>query len=437
MRKKYKILSFKASGTVIPHSLTDVQTTLSEMGHRVFVIDLPAIEDVKLNEIAIMDALVDINPDLVITIDSVGLIPCQYLTFSPKMKVISWFFDDPVPFLQGMDVTLFNSRYHLFSWDRAYEDVVKKMGVSRFYYMPFATNPKIYQPLKCEKKYDVSFVGTWSEKRGKVLRSLAENGVKIDLFGNTKWLEYKHPNICFHGFADNRNECPQIYSQSKINLNITNEQLLTALPLRIFDVGICKTFLLTDYREDAEKLFSRDELVIYHDMDDLISKISYYLKNDNERDSISQKMYEKVSAEFTYRVKLEQILELTVGDKMQIPDVQLDAKELNALWKKALSLMHFSKYEEAISHLNFINSVLTPNAQIRIVIALTLAVCLKMSGRENEAENLVKNNQILQASYARLGSIKDYGEFRAALYYLKENSFNSEGEVPNGIALRV
>jgi hypothetical protein len=116
MRKKYKILSFKGSGTVIPHSLTDVQTTLSEMGHRVFVIDLPAIEDVKLNEIAIMDALVDINPDLVITIDSVGLIPCQYLTFSPKMKVISWFFDDPVPFLQGMDVTLFNSRYHLFSW---------------------------------------------------------------------------------------------------------------------------------------------------------------------------------------------------------------------------------------------------------------------------------------------------------------------------------
>ncbi len=143
MKKRLKILSFKAVGTVIPHTLEDVQLTLSDMGHRVFVVDIPAIEENHLKEIAIMDALVDVDPDLVFTIDSVGLLPYQYLTMRPEMKVISWFFDDPSAFLKDMDVSLFNSRYHLFCWDKAYEDVVKSLGVSRFSYMPFATNPKV------------------------------------------------------------------------------------------------------------------------------------------------------------------------------------------------------------------------------------------------------------------------------------------------------
>ena len=71
------------------------------------------------------------------------------------------------------------------------------------------------------------------------MKELADRGVEIYLFGNSQWGSLNHPGIRFHGFADNRTECPDIYSQSKINLNITNEQLLTSLPVRIFDVGAC------------------------------------------------------------------------------------------------------------------------------------------------------------------------------------------------------
>ena len=438
MKKRLKILSFKAVGTVIPHTLEDVQTTLSEMGHRVFVIDIPAIKENHLKEIAIMDALVDVDPDMVFTIDSVGLLPYQYLTMRPEMKVISWFFDDPSSFIQGMDVSLFNSRYHLFCWDRAYEDVVKSLGVRRFHYLPFASNPQIYKPYDEEKMYEVSFVGTWSQKRQNTLTELAESGIKIDLFGNDKWLELTHENISFHGFADNRKDCPKIYSQSKINLNISNEQLLTSLPLRIFDVGACNSFLLTDDQEDAKRMFTKDELVVYKSTEELTQKIHYYLQHVEEREQISQNMYSKILSDFTYEAQLKKLLTVLDEDESTYADRQPQGEELmTILWKASLSLMHFAKYNEALALLNHAGHVSTENSQKRIVNALTMAICLKIAGRVRDAETLVNSNEILKAPYERLKNIHDYGELRTALYYLKSTSFDSEGVIKNGTAQRV
>ncbi|MCM8528966.1 MAG: glycosyltransferase [Lentisphaeraceae bacterium] len=438
MNKRLKILSFKAEGTVIPHSLSDVQSTLSKMGHRVFVIDIPAIEQNHLKEIAIMDALVDVNPDMVFTIDTVGLLAYQYVAMRPEMKVVSWFFDNPVGFLSDIDTTLFNSRYHMFCWDRAYEDVVKSLGISRFNYLPFATNPDIYKPSQKEKIYDVSFVGTWSEKRQNVLKELAERGIKIDLFGNDKWLELKHENIVFHGFADNRKDCPEIYSLSKINLNITNEQLLTSLPLRIFDVGACDAFLLTDDQEDAKRIFSEDELVIYKNIDGLVSKINHYLDNPQDREQISCNLFNKISSEFTYEVQLAKLLTTVEQDTVKAVSRTPRGDELiSILWKTSLSLMHFQKYEEALSLLSQAAVVETPVIQKKIINALTLAVCLTLAGREKEAEVIINNNEVLKAPYKNLMSQKNYGEFRTALYCLKNTKFTSEGGISNGSPQRV
>ena len=78
-KKKYRILSFNASGVIIPHTLVDLQQTLSLMGHRVYVVDVPEIKDARSREIAIMDALIEADPHFIVTIDNVGLIPSQYL----------------------------------------------------------------------------------------------------------------------------------------------------------------------------------------------------------------------------------------------------------------------------------------------------------------------------------------------------------------------
>ena len=125
-KRKYRILSFKAKGVVIPHSLADIQQTLSDMGHRVYVVDATE-SDKSIAEVAIMDALVETDPDLVITIDNVGIVPTQYINLKPDLKVISWFFDNPTHYaIKGHGY--FNSRYNLFCWDRAYQDAVQQLG---------------------------------------------------------------------------------------------------------------------------------------------------------------------------------------------------------------------------------------------------------------------------------------------------------------------
>ena len=71
------------------------------------------------------------------------------------------------------------------------------------------------------------------------------------------------------------------------------------------------------------------------------------------------------------------------------------------------------------------------------MIALSLVVCLSLANREAEAEIVVNNNDILRAPYEKLISIKNYGEFRTALYCLKKASFSSDGKINNGNPKRV
>ena len=210
------------------------------------------------------------------------------------------------------------------------------------------------------------------------------------------------------------------------------------MPLRIFDVGACNTFLVTDDQEDARKIFSEDELPIYKSIDELAAKIHHYLNNDAEREKIAQSLYKRIKLDFTYTTQLEKILSEVSKESHTTADRQPLGEELmTILWKTSLSLMHFQHFDEAVHLLSFAGKVQTEVAQKRIINALTLAVCLKLAGRNTEAESLVSNNNVLRAPYQRLINIKDYGALRTALYYLKEASFNSEGEIPNGTAQRL
>ncbi|MCM8530243.1 MAG: glycosyltransferase, partial [Lentisphaeraceae bacterium] len=381
---KQRILTFNAEGVVIPHTLADVQMTLRNMGHEVLVIDLPSTPNASLAEIAILDSLLLFQPDVVMTIDNVGIVPEHYLFICNQTKIVSWFYDAPQHFLDK-SYALLGDRYFAFCWDRAYEDVVKSFAVNNFIYLPLATNPLVYAPLKTSYKYDVSFVGTWSEKREKFLRNIADKGVVIDLFGNEKWLEIEHDNIHFHGFADNRRECPDIYRSSKINLNITNEQLLTSLPLRIFDVGACCGFVLCDYQEDASTLFDGSELCLYRDENDLPEKIKFYLKNEEERRVVALSLYKRVMKEYTFEKALSKVFKyiniVKDYEQVEVAGVVLERTS----WESSLCLISNRYSKEALPLLQYALAELPSSLKLR----MALAVALKISGNSEQAESLV------------------------------------------------
>ena len=64
---------------------------------------------------------------------------------------------------------------------------------------------------------------------------------------------------------------------------------------RTFEIPATKTFMLSEYTDDAASLFEADkEAVYFKNTDEFINKIDYYLAHDDERKKIAQNGYERV-----------------------------------------------------------------------------------------------------------------------------------------------
>ncbi|MBO6114226.1 MAG: glycosyltransferase family 1 protein [Lachnospiraceae bacterium] len=104
---------------------------------------------------------------------------------------------------------------------------------------------------------------------------------------------------------------PQIIKCSKINLNMTNKPIKTGLPLRIYDLMGAGGFVISNYQAEIPEYFEVDkEIVLYESVPDLLEKIDYYLKHDDERKQIAKNGYERIKKEHTYDIRIKAMLEL-------------------------------------------------------------------------------------------------------------------------------
>ncbi len=106
-------------------------------------------------------------------------------------------------------------------------------------------------------------------------------------------------------------EMPLVFKLSKINLNITLRSIQHAIPLRVYDILGAGGFLLSNYQVDLARHFIPDEdFVYYEDRRDLINKIDYYLKHDDERAAIARNAHDRVASEHTFDVRAGQIIDI-------------------------------------------------------------------------------------------------------------------------------
>ena len=113
------------------------------------------------------------------------------------------------------------------------------------------------------------------------------------------------------GPADYFVEMPCIFKLSKINLNITLRSIQNGIPLRAYDILGAGGFLLSNYQIDLARHFVPDEdFVYFEDRNDLLRKIDYYLKHDDERMAIAQNAHDKVVKEHTFDVRVKQIIDI-------------------------------------------------------------------------------------------------------------------------------
>jgi len=257
------------------------------------------------------------------------------ITDNPEITTINWFTDDHwafdrfskhwAPFFNWVITTDLNSfsRY-------------KNMGYGNVIRSQWAFNHFLYSCPNLPKVYDVSFVGMRHGNRGEIIKKLNQNGIKVECFGNG-WPKGKV----------SLKEMNRIFSQTKINLNFSNSSVKISprhiskvflkrrvdklikidnpknwinnvksllaknkkqIKERNFAVPASGSFLLTDYIEDLKEYYKiGKEIVCFKDIKDLVYKINYYLKHDEERESIARNGYERTIRDHTYENRFNEI----------------------------------------------------------------------------------------------------------------------------------
>ena len=146
-------------------------------------------------------------------------------------------------------------------------------------------------------------------ERTSLLNSLSE-------FFNTTLYTYEQPiglsnNITIKPGVNYANTLPKIYNLSKINLNISLRNILSGLPLRVYDIMGAGGFLMTNPQDDFKNYFIDGvDYVSYENKEDLINKCSYYLNHENERIEIALHGYEKICKYHAYENRLDEIVKI-------------------------------------------------------------------------------------------------------------------------------
>ncbi len=221
---------------------------------------------------------------------------------SPKTIIINFFGDDDSQF------EIF-SRYYGLIFDYSLilpqlpNSIYKKEGIKNYFFTLLA-NLDNYTPLKIEKKYDVTFIGTPKSDRYELIRYLKENNINIKLFG-WGWDSYPDLKDVYEGPLSDTDLVKKI-NESKINLCFTkNYYGVPHVKGRVVEVAACNSFVLVEYSTRYLDLFKEGkEIVMFNSKEDLLEKIKYYLKNEKQREKIAERAYKKIVKNYDFNTEL-------------------------------------------------------------------------------------------------------------------------------------
>jgi spore maturation protein CgeB len=188
----------------------------------------------------------------------------------------------------------------------------RKMGIKSEYFKIGFETRLLEKIQKTNRKYDVTFIGSFSphhQEATKILENVAKK-IPIHVWGHgLQYLDKNSPlRNNYHGEAWGL-DMYKILSQSKIILNRHIDAAENnANNMRLYESTGMGAMLLTDHRKNLNQLFRvGKEIVSYHNENDLIKKIIYYLKNPKEREQVSLAGQKRTLKDHTYKKRMKEL----------------------------------------------------------------------------------------------------------------------------------
>ena len=129
--------------------------------------------------------------------------------------------------------------------------------------------------------------------------------------GDKGWKTLFAPSDAWHYHSELNyySDLPLFYPCAAINFNCTSKQMKGAVNQRVFDVPATGSFLLTDYREQAENLFEPGrEIVCYRSPEEAGELAREYLARPANRQAVAKAARERILGGHTYEHRVRTLV---------------------------------------------------------------------------------------------------------------------------------
>lgn len=268
----------------------------------------------KLLEKKLVSACLNFKPQAVLFLKATSIRP-NTLNKIKKMgiKTANWF---PENIYRPPYDEWFLLRYAYYDFFLTFDSsITERMRLEfpgKIKYVPFGADPieldaDVNEKDKEKFQCNICFIGAAYPERVEALLAIKDYDIKI--FGWSGWEKTRLANRYFGPL--NATESVKAYKCAKICLNMNTKPATNGVNVKTFEIAAAGGFQVSDWRKDVKYLFiPNKEIVIFRDLNDLQSKVDYYLKHDNERQVIAKAGHERLLKDHTLKQRAMQIINL-------------------------------------------------------------------------------------------------------------------------------
>lgn len=321
--RKAKVLYVKADGA--PYTALDQGIEEALRANVSEVVVAAPDQDVALLAEAV-------HPDLVLVLDAAGRsFPVEQVDRMRDGGLLTavWLPDDPYHSDAIVDIVMHYD--YVFTIETNCVSLYRDLGCCNVHHLPFAVNPSFTRHVRVDESYrhDICFVGSAFWNRVAFFDEIADYlaGKRVKIIG-WWWDRMRHYGKLadkIEGVWLTPEETAKHYSGAKIVINLhrsandashnSNSRNIPAHSVnpRLFEISSCSAFQLVDNRPELPGLYTPGvDIATFESPGELVDKIEYYLKHDEERREMARKGLYRTVNEHTYRKRVKQLLDIVL-----------------------------------------------------------------------------------------------------------------------------
>ena len=220
-----------------------------------------------------------------------------------------------------------------YKWGLRYYDIVfttkvynleelKKIGAQKTKLFLDAYDETLHKPLSLSKEdrsefgCDVGFIGTFEEDRAQKILYLAQNGIKVTVWGNG-WSDWvgKHENLIVKNQPLYGDDFVKAINATKINLCFLRKMNRDEVTSRSVEIPACGGFMLGERTKRHSDFFEEDkEAVFFDSVDELYEKVKRYLSDEAARKQIAEAGRKKCfKSGYSMKIQLDKMIKIIIA----------------------------------------------------------------------------------------------------------------------------